>query len=319
MKRRLRSAYVHTQGGAFGVRLPLEEQGQPVMDGASVSRSRCLRVFLFAASLCLAQSGACTPYIGTTYKSFIRQARENPDPNIRYIAYAKLGSPSLYEDKVQKDEAVQDHDRQARGRSRAGGDPRGHHPKPRQPGRSPRTRCHPARRQRHRQRGDPRRGLPGARQGRTARGRDDARPDHDGRQARGLPDRGDRGDRKPEIPRAADLSDPPRRHGPRRPGDPLSVPSVAADDHREGLRHRSRGLETRAASRSSRDGGGHDGQGRREGGRIGERRSRPRPSSARIESIVSSGDGSGGTRHATIDFASANLCLVRCEAPAGVR
>ena len=76
------------------------------MDGVSVSRSRGLRVVLFAASLCLAQSGACTPYIGTTYKSFIRQARENPDPNIRYIAYAKLGSPSLYEDKVQKDEAV---------------------------------------------------------------------------------------------------------------------------------------------------------------------------------------------------------------------
>jgi hypothetical protein len=76
------------------------------MDGESVSRSRNLRVFLFSASLCLASSGACTPYIGTTYKSFIRQARENPDPNIRYIAYAKLGSPSLYEDRAQKDEAV---------------------------------------------------------------------------------------------------------------------------------------------------------------------------------------------------------------------
>jgi HEAT repeat protein len=76
------------------------------MDGESVSRSRRPCVLLFAAILCLAQSGACTPYIGTTYKSFIRQARENPDPNIRYIAYAKLGSPSLYEDKAQKDEAV---------------------------------------------------------------------------------------------------------------------------------------------------------------------------------------------------------------------
>jgi HEAT repeat protein len=76
------------------------------MDGVSVSRSRGLRVVLFLASLGLAQSGACTPYIGTTYKSFVRQARENPDPNIRYIAYAKLGSPSLYEDQAQKDEAV---------------------------------------------------------------------------------------------------------------------------------------------------------------------------------------------------------------------
>ena len=76
------------------------------MDGESVSRSRSFRAFLCAASLCLAQSGACTPYIGTTYKSFIRQARENPDPNIRYIAYAKLGAPALYEDQAQKDEAV---------------------------------------------------------------------------------------------------------------------------------------------------------------------------------------------------------------------
>jgi HEAT repeat protein len=77
------------------------------MDGVSISGSRSRRVMLVAASLlCLAPSGACTPYIGTTYKSFVRQARENPDPNIRYIAYAKLGSPSLYEDQAQKDEAV---------------------------------------------------------------------------------------------------------------------------------------------------------------------------------------------------------------------
>jgi hypothetical protein len=76
------------------------------MDGVSVSRSPVLRVVLFMAGLGLASTGACTPYIGTTYKSFVRQARENPDPNIRYIAYAKLGSPSLYEDQAQKDEAV---------------------------------------------------------------------------------------------------------------------------------------------------------------------------------------------------------------------
>ena len=76
------------------------------MDGVSVSRSPQLRVVLFVASLTLAHCGACTPYIGTTYKSFVRQARENPDPNIRYIAYGKLGAPSLYEDQAQKDEAV---------------------------------------------------------------------------------------------------------------------------------------------------------------------------------------------------------------------
>ena len=76
------------------------------MDGVSVSRSPALRVVLFAMCLTLAQIGGCTPYIGTTYKSFVRQARENPDPNTRYIAYAKLGSPSIYEDQAQKDEAV---------------------------------------------------------------------------------------------------------------------------------------------------------------------------------------------------------------------
>lgn len=95
-----------TEDGASGGRLPPEEQGQPVMDGALVSRLRSRQVVLLMASLCLAASGACTPYIGTTYQSFLRQARENPDPNIRYIAYAKLGSPSIYEDQAQKDEAV---------------------------------------------------------------------------------------------------------------------------------------------------------------------------------------------------------------------
>src|SRR5271166_1181991 len=76
------------------------------MDGVLVSRFQARPVILFAASLALAASGACTPYIGTTYWSFIRQVRENPDPNIRYIAYAKLGSPSIYESQAQKNEAV---------------------------------------------------------------------------------------------------------------------------------------------------------------------------------------------------------------------
>ncbi len=53
-----------------------------------------------------ALAGGCTPYIGTTYKSFLRQVRENPDPNIRYIAYAKLGAPGIYESPGEKDEAV---------------------------------------------------------------------------------------------------------------------------------------------------------------------------------------------------------------------
>jgi HEAT repeat protein len=48
----------------------------------------------------------CSTYIGTTSKSFLRQVRENPDPNIRYIAYSKLGVPAAYENQAQKDEAI---------------------------------------------------------------------------------------------------------------------------------------------------------------------------------------------------------------------
>ena len=175
------------------------------MDGVSVSRSRCFRVVLVAGeSRASRQSGACTPYIGTTSKSFLRQAREprsqHPLHRLRQARVAvALRRPGA------EGRGGQDPGRQARGRSRAGGGPRGHHPESGQPGRSPRPRRHHQGGQRHRQRGDPGRGLPRARQGRPARGRHDARQDHDGRQARGLPDRGDRGDRQPEGPGPADL------------------------------------------------------------------------------------------------------------------
>jgi HEAT repeat protein len=77
------------------------------MDGASISTSRYLRLAFLLASISLAAGGGCTtPYIGTTYKSFVRQVRENPDPNIRYVAYARLGVPGLYESPAEKDEAV---------------------------------------------------------------------------------------------------------------------------------------------------------------------------------------------------------------------
>jgi hypothetical protein len=80
--------------------------GLSVMDAASTSISRAVRRSILLSSLGLAAIAGCTPYIGTTYQSFIRQVRENPDPNIRYIAYAKLGTPGLYESKAQKEEAV---------------------------------------------------------------------------------------------------------------------------------------------------------------------------------------------------------------------
>jgi HEAT repeat protein len=77
------------------------------MDGASIAKAQCSRVIPILCLLALPATEGCTPYIGTTYKSFLRHVDSNPDPNIRYIAYAKLGSPGLYEHQSQKAEAVQ--------------------------------------------------------------------------------------------------------------------------------------------------------------------------------------------------------------------
>ena len=76
------------------------------MDDASLPRMRGIGfLFLNSAIVAVAAIG-CSTYIGTTSKSFLRQVRENPDPNIRYIAYSKLGVPAAYEDQAQKDEAI---------------------------------------------------------------------------------------------------------------------------------------------------------------------------------------------------------------------
>ncbi len=76
------------------------------MDDASLSKTRWCRLLTLAATIAVAIVAGCTTYIGTTSKSFLREARENGDPNIRYIAYAKLGTLSAYENEAQKDEAV---------------------------------------------------------------------------------------------------------------------------------------------------------------------------------------------------------------------
>jgi HEAT repeat protein len=77
------------------------------MDDASLSKTRWSRFFALASTIALAIPAGCSTYIGTTSKSFLHEARENVDPNIRYVAYAKLGTPSVYENNAQKDEAVQ--------------------------------------------------------------------------------------------------------------------------------------------------------------------------------------------------------------------
>jgi hypothetical protein len=49
----------------------------------------------------------CSSYIGTTASSYLHRVREDPDPNVRYLAYAKLANPQCYDTPTQKAEAVQ--------------------------------------------------------------------------------------------------------------------------------------------------------------------------------------------------------------------
>jgi HEAT repeat protein len=77
------------------------------MDGTSTWKSRGFRPPTWLTVVAFAALGGCSTYIGTTSKSFLRQVRTNPDPNIRYIAYAKLGAPDLFDDPADKSEAVE--------------------------------------------------------------------------------------------------------------------------------------------------------------------------------------------------------------------
>ncbi len=61
----------------------------------------------------------CTAWVGTTAKSFMSHVRNDPDPNVRYIAYTKLADPQAYDSPEEKDEAVRILDRKIRERSRA--------------------------------------------------------------------------------------------------------------------------------------------------------------------------------------------------------
>jgi HEAT repeat protein len=76
------------------------------MDDASLAKLRRIGLITLSSAIVAVASSACSTYIGTTSKSFLRQVRENPDPNIRYIAYSKLGVPAAYENQAEKDEAI---------------------------------------------------------------------------------------------------------------------------------------------------------------------------------------------------------------------
>ena len=76
------------------------------MDDASLSKTQWIRHIALILVVAAAAATGCSTYIGTTSKSFLHQVRDNPDPNIRYIAYSKLGVPSAYDNQAQKDEAT---------------------------------------------------------------------------------------------------------------------------------------------------------------------------------------------------------------------
>ena len=59
------------------------------------------------AAVALTAGVGCSTYIGTTPKSFLGHVRSNPDPNIRYLAYSKLGHPDLYDNPEDKSQAVE--------------------------------------------------------------------------------------------------------------------------------------------------------------------------------------------------------------------
>ena len=248
------------------------------MDGVSVSRSRGYESFSsWRVSPC--PERACTPYIGTTYKSFIRQARENPDPNIRYIAYAKLGSPSLYEDHAQKDEAVKimiaklDEGREpvairaAIIRSLGNlGDRRAREAILRGIGDTDNAviRVEACRAL----------GKVGIPEDATTLARIMTIDKLEDCRIAAIESIGSL-----KSQGTADLADPCRGNGPRRPGDPLSVPGISADDYRERLRNRSGRLEARAPAGPR----GDAGEARRR-----ERRSRQKAAAKPPRSEVSS-------------------------------
>src|SRR5690242_140020 len=76
------------------------------MDGWSPIRGPRARHAILAPALVGALLTGCSGFQGTTAASFLRKVREDPDPNVRYVAYHKLASPMCYDSAEQKADAV---------------------------------------------------------------------------------------------------------------------------------------------------------------------------------------------------------------------
>jgi hypothetical protein len=78
------------------------------MDGVSSSKSppSWLPLELWVLTLALALVAGCGTYIGTTPTSFLGVIKNNQDPNVRFLAYDKLGAKDLYDSLEEKNAAV---------------------------------------------------------------------------------------------------------------------------------------------------------------------------------------------------------------------
>ena len=77
-----------------------------VMDDASSNPPRDRRHLSRLMVVCALAVAGCTSWVGATAKSYLRHVRNDPDPNMRYVAYSKLADPRAYDSKEEKAEAV---------------------------------------------------------------------------------------------------------------------------------------------------------------------------------------------------------------------
>ena len=75
------------------------------MDDPLSTRRPLARLLALAA---LAQPAGCSTLnpVGTTATNILRHAQNDPDPNVRYVAYAKLASPQIYDNDEQKHDVL---------------------------------------------------------------------------------------------------------------------------------------------------------------------------------------------------------------------
>jgi HEAT repeat protein len=76
------------------------------MDGTLPTRGPWIRLAMAATVVVAPCFAGCSGFNGTTAASFLRKVREDPDPNVRYVAYNKLAAPQCYNSEAQIKEAV---------------------------------------------------------------------------------------------------------------------------------------------------------------------------------------------------------------------